>query len=267
MSGISAKRTRKTHFPVVGSKEGLVDRVVEAIQNQILTGRLAVGTKLPPEREFSDHLGVSRTVVREAVRIMVANGLLETRHGVGTTVRAMTREQFIKPLTLFLRTSGQELSLQHLHQVRSILEVETAGVAAEHASDVDIDDLRRLCSDMESADADPHLFADKDTEFHRRLAQTTHNPLLVLLLTSIQDLMAEVRTIVAPTPDLYERVMPTHKSIVACVSRHNPKGARQAMREHLETALIIQMEVLMHEPPVLSRGAGGKRTTPEEPCQ
>ena len=67
--------------------------------------------------------GVSRTVVREAVRILVTKGLLETRHGIGTTVRAVTREEVVRPMTLFLRTCGQEVSLEHLHQVRSILEV------------------------------------------------------------------------------------------------------------------------------------------------
>jgi DNA-binding FadR family transcriptional regulator len=98
-------------FRVLGNKDGLVTRVVQAIQGQILGGRLAVGTNLPPEREFAERLGVSRTVVREAVRILVTKGLLDTCHGVGTTVRAVTREEVVRPLTLFLRTCGQEVSL------------------------------------------------------------------------------------------------------------------------------------------------------------
>jgi len=94
----------KARFRVLGGKDGLVTRVVQAIQGQTLGGgRLAVGTKLPPEREFSERLGVSRTVVREAVRILVTKGLLETGHGIGTTVRAVTREEVVRPLTLFLR--------------------------------------------------------------------------------------------------------------------------------------------------------------------
>ena len=61
-----------------------------------------------------------------------------------------------------------------------------AGLAAEQASDADLEDLRRVCAEMEPAPADPQLFAVKDDEFHRRLAQTTHNPLLILLLDSIR---------------------------------------------------------------------------------
>ena len=123
-------RKPKSRFKVIGRKDGLVDRVVHAIEEQVLTGRLAVGTRLPPEREFSEQLGVSRPVVREAVRILTTRGLLETRHGIGTTVRAISRADIVKPLTLFLRSRGEEVRLQHLHQVRSILEVENAGLAA-----------------------------------------------------------------------------------------------------------------------------------------
>lgn len=135
----------------------------------------------------------------------MTKGLLETRHGIGTTVRA----EAIKPLNLFLRSSGQEVSIEHLYQVRSIMEVENAGLAAEKASDADVEDLRTICAEMEAAAADPQRFAVKDNEFHRRLAQTTHNPLLVLLLDSVQDMMAEVRVLVAQKQGIFERVMPT----------------------------------------------------------
>src|SRR5438067_1079805 len=141
----------KARFKVIGHKDGLVDRVVQAIEAHILGGRLAVGTRLPPEREFSEDLGVSRPVVREAVRILTTRGLLETRHGIGTTVRAVSRAEVVKPLALFLRTRGEEISIQHLHQVRSILEVENAALAAAHGTPDDLEDLRRICREMQDA--------------------------------------------------------------------------------------------------------------------
>jgi DNA-binding FadR family transcriptional regulator len=158
----------------------------------------------------------------------------------------MTRDEVIKPLTLFLRTCGQEVSTGHLHRVRSILEVENAAVAAEEASEADLEQLRRICLEMESAAADPQQFAVKDAEFHRGLAQITHNPLLILLLDSIQDLMAEVRTLVAREPGLSERVMPTHKRIVERVAARDASGARRAMRDHLAAALTIQNQLVLH---------------------
>src|ERR1019366_8682675 len=128
-------------FRSLGRKDDLVDRVVRAIEGEILGGRLQVGSRLPPEREFADRLGVSRTVVREAVRILVTKGLLETRHGIGTTVRATTSDEVAKPMTLFFRRCNQEVSIEALHQVRSILEVESASLAAQQGTAEDIEDL------------------------------------------------------------------------------------------------------------------------------
>ena len=240
-------RPRKPHFQTIGSKDSLVSRVVQSLERQILDGRLAVGTRLPPERELAESLAVSRPVVREAVGILVTKGLLETRHGIGTTVRAITHEEVTGPLTLFLRASGVELNIEHLHQVRSILEVANAGLAAGHRSEEDIADLTRICEEMKSAVDDPEQFAVKDSEFHRRLIQTTHNPLMSLLLDSIQTMTGEVRALVGKQPHLYERVTPTHVQILERVVAQDPDGARAAMREHLDIALTIQRELIQDQ--------------------
>lgn len=233
----------KPRFRSLGSKSGLVYRVVEAIEKEIVEGRLPLGASLPPERDFSERLGVSRTVVREAVRILVTRGLLQTRHGVGTTVRALTPEQVTTPLTLFMRTCGSVVTIEHLHQVRLMLEVGNAVLAAEQATDEDIQDLRNICAAMEAVAADPQQFSAKDAEFHRRLAEATHNPLAMLLLDSVRDLMSEVRMLVEQRPGLFERVMPTHVRVLECIAAHDAEGAGTAMREHLAVALTIQREL------------------------
>lgn len=252
----SVTRGAKSRFKVIGRKDGLVDRVVSAIQEQIVTGRLAVGTRLPPEREFSEQLCVSRPVVREAVRILTTRGLLETRHGIGTTVRAVSRAEVVKPLRLLLSTCGHEISIQHLHQVRSILEVENAALAADQRTEDDLRDLTRICEEMEASAADPAQFALKDSEFHRRLSETTHNPLMILLLDSIRDMLAEVRAMVGNQQGLFERVMPTHKQILEAVAAHDIDCARDAMRKHLEIALVIQMELVNAPKTDDRKGAG-----------
>lgn len=221
-----------------------VEQVVSLIENEIVAGRLPVGSRLPPERDFAARLGVSRSVFREAVRTLIARGLLETRHGVGTRVRRMSREAILKPLTLYLQTNGRTVNIEQLHQVRSILEVGIAGLAAEWATPEDIQELRRLVSAMDETATQPARFAQFDTEFHRRLAQATQNPLLVLLLDSIRDLMSEIRARVARQPGLYDRVMPSHRAVFECVVRRDSAGARQAMQEHVDVALTIQRELL-----------------------
>lgn len=237
----------KPRFRKVGRKEGLVDLVVRKIQEQIFDGRLPIGARLPNEEDFAESLGVSRPVVREAIRTLVAKGLLDTRHGIGTTVKSVTHEEIAAPLTLFLRTCGQELNIEHLHQVRSILEVANAVTAAQERTEADISDLARLCDEMKAAADKPQEFAARDSEFHRRLSQTTHNPFLTVLLDCIQEMMAEVRVLVSRQTGLFDRVMPTHVRLVNSIKRRDSAGARDAMYEHLEEALAIQKELISSE--------------------
>ena len=237
-------RGTKPRFRSLGRKDDLVEKVVLAIEGEIAKRRLQVGAKLPPEREFAERLGVSRTVVREAVRILVTKGLLETRHGIGTTVRELNHEQISKPLTLFLRTSGREITIEHLHQVRSVLEVVSAALAAELSTPEDIADLRRICAEMQDAEHDSRRFAVKDAEFHRRLSLATQNPLITLLLDSMNELMTEIRQIVSNEPNLFQRVMGGHTRIADAVEAKDPERARAAMRDHLAVALNVQRSVM-----------------------
>jgi GntR family transcriptional repressor for pyruvate dehydrogenase complex len=225
---------KESLFRAVGTKGRLVDRVVSEIQGLIVGGRLEAGTRLPPERELAEELGVSRTVIREAVRILMTKGLLETRPGVGTIVRHLTRDQIVEPLSLLVQIRDGDISFEQLHQVRSILEVEIAGVAALQATEEDITNLRQIMADMEASQDDPDVFAARDTDFHQGLAQTTHNPLLTLLLGVIRDLLEEYMTVVTRYLDVRQQVLPYHYEILEKVAAKDEEGARQAMREHLK---------------------------------
>jgi DNA-binding FadR family transcriptional regulator len=235
-------------FRNVGTRGGLVDRVVNEIQRVIIKGHLEPGMRMLPERELAEELGVSRTVIREAVRILVAKGLLETKPGVGTIVRQVTSEQIVEPLSLLLQSQEGGISVAHLHQVRRILEVEIAGSAALQATEEDIAGLKQVLAEMESVKDVPEAFAAGDTDFHRMLARTTYNPLLIILLDSIRDLMQEVRLMVTRHPGLREQVMPDHHKILERVAARDPEGARQAMKIHLEHARKFQEELLQADP-------------------
>jgi GntR family transcriptional repressor for pyruvate dehydrogenase complex len=236
-------------FRNVGVQGGLVDRVVGEIQRVIVSGQLEPGMRLLPERELAEELGVSRTVVREAVRILVAKGLLETKPGVGTIVRQVTSDQIVEPLSLLLQSQKAGDSIEHLHQVRRMIEIEIAGLAAEQATAEDISKLRELLAEMESVTDIPEAFVTQDADFHRGLARTTHNPLLIILLDSIRDLMQEVRLMVTRHPDLRRQVIPDHRKILDRVATKDPAGARQAMEEHLEHARRFQEELLTAKAP------------------
>ena len=220
-------------FATIGTKDRLVDRVVSEIQTLIVEGRLQPGTQLPPERELAEQLGVSRTVVREAVHILMAKGLLETRPGVGTIVREMTRAQVVEPISLLVKLRDGDTDFEDLHQVRSILEVEIAGLAALQATPGDISSLKQLMAEMEANVDNADTFAALDTDFHQVLANMTHNPILVLIAAVIRDLMAEYILVVTRRIEPRRQVIPYHRQIVDEVAAKDVEGARQAMRGHL----------------------------------
>jgi GntR family transcriptional repressor for pyruvate dehydrogenase complex len=229
-------------FQSVGSKAKLVDRVVDNIQGLIIEGQLEPGTRLPPEREFADRMGVSRTVLREAVRILVTKGLLETRHGVGTVVRHVTSDQFLEPLTLLLQTA--ELSVEQLYQVRSILEVGVVRLAAKRALAEDLAELRTILHRMALGGGDTSAFVALDDSYHNALARATHNPLLVVLCDSIGAIMHEVRVQVHEHTELAQTALPDHLRILAALEAHDADRAAAAMQEHLDNARHFQREYL-----------------------
>jgi GntR family transcriptional repressor for pyruvate dehydrogenase complex len=150
-------------------------------------------------------------------------------------VRRLTREQVVEPLSLLLRShTGGEISFEQLHQVRSILEVEIAGLAASQASEADIAGLRRIVANMEVAQADVVKLAVHDTDFHSALARMTHNPLLAILVDSIRDLLQEYIARVTPYLDPSQENLPLHQKLLERIEARDVAGARQAMRENLD---------------------------------
>lgn len=221
-------------FEAVGSSDQLVDLVSHQLEQLIADGQLKPNTLLPPQSELAQRLGVSRTVIREAVRILTTKGLLESKRGVGTRVRELTQEQIYRPLELFLRTSRGGVSFDDLHIVRTILEVEIAGLAAENATETDIAALKNIMADMESTVGQPSTFAEKDAAFHSALASATHNPLLIVLSDTVRQLLKEYLSLIIPHLDPLKQIMPYHTKILNNVATKDKEGARQSMIKHLE---------------------------------
>ena len=225
-------------LPLIGNEGRLVDRVAQEIERLILDGVLEAGAKLPPQRELAEQIGVSRTVIREAMQILETKGLLESRHGFGTVVRQVSPDQFTQSMSWLLRST--RISLDDLHQVRSILEVENVRLAALNATPEGVQILREIMEEMDSAKANIHLFAAKDAEFHSALASMTDNPLLIVLIDTFRNLIQEVRLSISRHPRLKATVIPDHYAILERVEAKDSEGACNAMRIHLEHARKMQ---------------------------
>ena len=123
-------------FQQVTREPRLSDKVAEMMLETILSRRLQVGDRLPSERELGEQFNVSRTVVREAVRALVAKGVIEVRSGSGLRVAAVDAAAVSESMSLYLR--GATLDFEKVHEVRALLEVHIAGLAAERATEEDI---------------------------------------------------------------------------------------------------------------------------------
>jgi len=223
-------------FRNIGTKQRLVDRVAVEIERMIVEGELQPSTRLPPQRQLAEQLGVSRTVIREAVSVLAARGLLRTEPGVGSTVQRVQTDQIVRSLRLVLGTQEDPISFADLHEVRTILELEGARLAALRATGQDLASLKQIMLDMESGlDAgDLELFSAKDAAFHFALAQAAHNSLLEMLSKSVRDLLQQYLLSVTGRIDIRQHVLPYHRSILDRVLAGDAEGSRQAMQEHLD---------------------------------
>jgi GntR family transcriptional regulator, transcriptional repressor for pyruvate dehydrogenase complex len=210
----------------------LSDKVTQAIIEMIASNQLKPGDVLPPERELGRQFGVSRTVVREAVRALDAKGLLEVRTGSGVRVVAVDESTVRESMRHFVH--GSSLDYGKVDEMRRVLEVAAAGLAAERAGEDDIaamDETITLfaneCSNLEKS-------VRHDLAFHRAVATATHNELFLLLHDSMGEMLLEVRRHnLARGRSERRLVVGMHQRIRDAIAAHDPSAAQQAMRDHL----------------------------------
>jgi GntR family transcriptional regulator, transcriptional repressor for pyruvate dehydrogenase complex len=214
--------------------ESASEQAMNRLIGLVRSGELKPGDRLPTQRELPQMLGLSQTVIREAIRGLAAMGIVEIRHGQGVFVRSVSAEMLIEPETLFFLLE-KEAFFQAI-EVRRILEVEAVALAAERATPEDLAGLRDLLQQMNAAakSADPLRYS---AEFHMRLARASHNDVLAAMMQSFIRLIAQAATPIArAVPDASEQEYPQHYALYRAVASGDPEKARQQMRKHVATA-------------------------------
>ncbi len=219
-------------FEAIPRDSTLVSRVVEQIEGLIIKGRLHPGDLLPPENELARQLSVSRTVIREAMRTLIAKDLIQVRAGSRTVISIPSGKSLAQSMAMLLHSGNSELDIDKVVQVRRVLEIEIAGLAAERRTVEDLARIEETLHQMARA-SDRESFAIIDVDFHTALAMATHNELFVLLLDSISDVMLETRRTGYDVPGTLERGLKFHRAIFEQIKAGDANGARLAMREHL----------------------------------
>lgn len=228
---------RQVGQPLV-RESGLADRVAQHLSEQILAGELERGRQLPAERNLAEQFGVSRTVIREAIRSLVSKGMLEIRSGSGTYVRGPDTAAATESITLLLRLhhrSGESAD-QKAMEIRRVLEVEIAGLAAERATTEDLALLELEVERLRQAKHNREAYIRSDVEFHSALARATHNELFVVVLSSIADVLREVRRLGFETPHGYDSAVYFHTRLLDAVANKDAVAARRIMEQHLADA-------------------------------
>jgi GntR family transcriptional repressor for pyruvate dehydrogenase complex len=208
-------------------------QVIETLTELILTGDLGNNSMLPPEQEMCRRLGVSRSIFREAMKILAAKGLAEIRQGLGTVVKAPGENVPAEALSNFIHLN--QISLFQVIEIRAPLDVEIARLAARRRTKKHIEVLKSTLEAMQSRENDRHAFVQADHDFHRVLATATENPLFVIMFLSLEKFVRYMREVTIQFGT--DKVIRGHRAIFEAVRDGNAAAAAEAMSAHMESTI------------------------------
>lgn len=212
------------------------EAVIDQIREMISGGDFSPGSKLPTERELAITFGVGRPAVREALKILDAVGLLEIRPGSGIYVREQKAAKDEKSMALSLIVGMSDLV--SLLELRKVLEVGTARIAAERATDADKKYLREAYSRLEAQVKNEKVGAAEDYLFHYAVAQATHNQAIIKVFAATTDLYRDAlirsRSQSLQMPGRPQAILKEHEEIMAAICSRNPDEAARCMQIHLD---------------------------------
>ncbi|MCT9142672.1 FadR/GntR family transcriptional regulator [Streptomyces violarus] len=221
-------------FSKVSGPVRLADQVAATLSEEIESGRLAEGDRLPTEVELVRQLGVSRTVVREALSRLRNAGLIEPRQGIGVFV--LPRRT--RPLDL--EAADTKAKVLQIVEVRRAMEGEAAHLAATRATPLDLARMRQALDAIDSAVGAGGDGVDEDLAFHRSIAESTGNTVMVSTLRYLGDVSRSgirvTRANEARRNDFIEAVRAEHHAILTAIEARDAEAARMAARLHMNHA-------------------------------
>ena len=215
-------------------RRGLHGAVVHDIGVRILRGDLEPGDPIPTEEELGSDLGadvaVSRTVVREAVKVLAAKRLVESRPKIGTRVRPRREWNLLDPdvLAWTVEAGPDDHFLEQALEVRGLIEPHVVRLAAERATDEQIAQLEQAHRDLEQAGESLEAFMEPDLRFHTLLFEATHNELLEQMASILTSMLRAIFAY-SGRPGAFGRSARRHGAIVKAIRKHDPDAAEAAL--------------------------------------
>lgn len=215
---------------MINKKAILSETIADNIKNLIIENHLNPGDKLPNEIELTTKLNVSRSTVREAIKILVSMNILEVRRGKGTYV---CDNPGIAKDPLGVTFMKNDDLLLHLFETRLLIEPQIVEVATERATEDNIQKLRNITRDLEEDIREGRNHIENDILFHNTIAKSTQNPIINRLIPIINECITGGYFKTKDLPESGETVMKFHLEILEAIEAKNPKKAKQLMEDHI----------------------------------
>ncbi len=216
-------------------KKKAYEDIVQQIRTLIEEGKLKRNDHLPSERELSETFRVSRTTVREAIRTLESMKLLQSRQGNGTYVVASSEEALIQPLAAALFNEKDDI--RDIFYIRKIIEPHVAELAAENATQQEMEELERILRKQEECIGQRETIIETDSAFHNLMVKATKNRVMERLIIALIDLLKKSREQYLFEDENDERAIRSlegHQQILSAVKKGDGNAARKSMLQHLE---------------------------------
>jgi GntR family transcriptional repressor for pyruvate dehydrogenase complex len=221
------------------TRQTLADQAAESIRNYIVTHELKPGAMLPSANILATQLGVSRSVIREALKDLVGQNAIEIINGKGAIVKAVDSQDLT---TFFQRALGfDHKAIHELLEVRQGLEVQAARLAAVRRTVADLEALSDIVVHMQDHFQDVEAYTANDLEFHLGVAAATGNTMMIHIVESLRDATWDSMHRwhgKQRTAEEYAQVQQLHIAIMHAIREADPEAAAHAMSRHFDEALF-----------------------------
>ncbi|MEW6375443.1 MAG: GntR family transcriptional regulator [Thermodesulfobacteriota bacterium] len=211
-------------FQAASRTHKISDQIIEQIRNAILSGRFKPGDKVASEKELMSEFGVSKATLREALRVLEGMGLVEIRKGItgGVFIAEVDMKTTIHGIINFLHF--KTVSVKDITMIRYLLEPPVAQIAALRIQPEDIVKLENMILDDPVI---PRTIVSREIGFHRYLARMTENPILILVMDFIDNILNDIKFQLDLGPEFYHKVAKSHRAILECLKQKDGVGARR----------------------------------------
>jgi GntR family transcriptional repressor for pyruvate dehydrogenase complex len=226
-------------FRALPPRSTLPEEIADRLLNLIRDQELRPGDRLPAERELARRLGVSRPVLREALRALALMKVVDIRQGTGTYVTSLEPRQLISHLDFAF--SSDTVALAKVFEARRVVESGNVRFAAQRLSDADLGRLAELLGELRDSLDDPQRFSELDIAFHDTICAAADNFMLAQFMTIIDTLGRVSRQRTGGRREVREVAADDHGRILEALRAHDPDSAERAMRghlDHVEAALV-----------------------------